>query len=670
METASKLDQGSIGKALYTKAKSSNFGPIAGDIPFDVRLSKLVEDNEAKENIPYFQKLNEDALTASEGEYKPWKGKVSKNNMADFNNNYLMTTVPKKDEQGREVYFLLGQDKNIVTTNDNIPQFVVKDNISTSKYYFYNNLTHKFNTEPGILPENSEIELVQIMAYRYFTPEKGEITRPITADYDELMSASRKVYPLHINTELQTTYTIESEVITIEMKSLLAQLEARIDKNEIITKNDISLIRSNIDEPNILPVLEYERKLKRHNRETANRQAMGQVNDWQRDVKTYLKEETEGATNHGPEVNNPFPEDITKDVTYVAFIPEGKGIELIHGEKELCQFINNWREQGFPLDINPKWGWEIDEQGKLYISTKETSWKNVLQEIYDLKQKVHNLEEELASKMRTLGLQPIDDNIEYLSLLKNLLTLDNDITKNNSHRMRNVFLNSLKLTIDKSAFIIPNEVEVDNLDNRQKTLIIMRKQYLSVIDLMNKLVEIKRLELEPDIVYSDFMNPKNETYTDIGIEELLITQSDIARSNQKDLRDRLSEYKENAELYNKVAKQVIRQKTYRDNIIPIIQSREKQERQEKVNKLNTELNNLLDNFSLEFEGETTEVGTLISALEKYKISINSALPLKQSSNDRTPFTENRYRNFPHSSNIATKEIEFTIQEKDNQKKLS
>lgn len=90
----------------------------------------------------------------------------------------------------------------------------------------------------------------------------------------------------------------------------------------------------------------------------------------------HLNKATDRATWHGPETNNKGGslEDLYNDLKggVVVFSPDGD-IELIRNdnpeeaEKTLVERINVLREQGYAIFPNPRWGWRVNDAGKLYI---------------------------------------------------------------------------------------------------------------------------------------------------------------------------------------------------------------------------------------------------------------------------------------------------------------
>jgi hypothetical protein len=110
---------------------------------------------------------------------------------------------------------------------------------------------------------------------------------------------------------------------------------------------------------------------------------MGNVTDSQYAIKTWEKGETEGVTNHAPETTNRNPENLKDGERYPAFYPENGvvNIKVIDTVQGLCDFTNEWRKKGYPMDVNPRYLW-LRDRGDLFIPSESTyqgikmDWEN------------------------------------------------------------------------------------------------------------------------------------------------------------------------------------------------------------------------------------------------------------------------------------------------------
>lgn len=115
-------NQNYTGKRLNTKGKSSEFGPIAGDIPYQATLSKLAKDSPG--HISAYQKKNDEVLEADEITYRT--PVLDADDLQELNDLFLISTISKKDSQAREIYFLKNEDGDVLrNAGTAMPIFIV-----------------------------------------------------------------------------------------------------------------------------------------------------------------------------------------------------------------------------------------------------------------------------------------------------------------------------------------------------------------------------------------------------------------------------------------------------------------------------------------------------------------------------------------------------------------
>ena len=591
-EAANKIEQGYAGKALSTKGKSSNFGPIAGDIPFDARLSKIAKENAA--TISHFQELNEKALQQSAEKYIAWRGKLDKAHATQFNDLYLLTKVVKQDEYSREVCCVLDNNGSIIFSNDNeTPLFVARDN--KGLIYYYQIDEKKFSEMPGSLPENGQAKPVEILAYRYYTAENGESIRPITADYDELVSAARKIFPMHNNQQIPTIYS--------------NKFRQRLMEGWTPTSVELDIFH----------ILNYEKQLKQQHRDIAEVQMMGSVNDWQLNAKAYLKYEMKGATNHGPEVNNPFPEKLEPG-NYAAYLPENETPQILKNEESICDFINKWREKGFPLDVNPKWGWVIDENGVLAVPEVKFNWGMIHAGLAKLRDEINSLDVEQTERLATIGLKNTPSNIRGLQNLSHLYhpndAMLNQFGEAGLNKLKQDTENNLERTDKIMVFKLPDEKFLQEVANTQADIERLQRIYIAEMDIVNKKREIESLKLEPRIIYSKYINREQEKYSDLKLEKRLVADSEISKSQLGSLAARLEEYKQKyPEKYTQTAEQIRKEHEFDEAVVAGINQQEYNKRCQKIKKLEQNLKSL----QKEFIQISTEISLVEKAEKKYKL---------------------------------------------------
>ena len=471
-ETAKKLGGEALykGKGLNTKGKSSEFGPIAGDIPFDTRLSKVAIDSPDK--IELFQKQNQKALDTSEQIYATYRqpGQLTINNYEAFNEQLLVTLIEKQDDQRRTIYYLESGSRNVLF-EEGMPVFVVKE--GQEHYVAYNYVTKSFD-QPFVLPEHHALKSTLIFAYRQIqltpTNDLQEVRYAVTADYDELVAAARKIYPFLHNTQISTVFTkalydaMQAQK-NIDRVRLIAELIYRHEKEERAALRDV-----------VVP---------------SNQPSMGAVNSWQWAQKVYLKIETAGATNHGPEINNPHPEPL-KPGKYPYYLPDGtRGI--LQDEQEICHFINTQQQAGFPLGVNVKWGWEVDREGNLFIPGRKLDWPGIDEQLNSQYIELSTLEGELEASLNQIGLVYNDANMR---LLEEIAQSGIDLREHPKCQ---------QLLIKEGQEINTNlsPAQLDKI-TKQKTALSERQiSFIAEKEIVELLLQLERRKLEPPLIYGE-----------------------------------------------------------------------------------------------------------------------------------------------------------------------
>lgn len=158
-------------------------------------------------------------------------------------------------------------------------------------------------------------------------------------------------------------------------------------------------ISQNLESQAPLPDDHYE-KLESSNKEIPSKRnsiihTKGNVSKEQEVLSSALKEATGGATSHGADTSNPvsFKEELHGDLKQGVsmFKPNGeiviiKNNDPIIAEKELVNFINKSREEGYLISPNPRWGWEQDKDGKFTVPEQRLDWKKLAENIDKLQE--------------------------------------------------------------------------------------------------------------------------------------------------------------------------------------------------------------------------------------------------------------------------------------------
>lgn len=482
------------GKGMNTKGKSSKFGPIAGDIPYVAALSKLADPNPDKERqseIKKYQSKNDKALESSQKEHSLFLATHSaadattKDSIERMNERLLLTTEKKETSKGKTIFYVYKKGEhpsdpmNILWDQKNTSPLFIIEGEKAGQYCLYENESKDFSREIN-LDDRYAIEPVKIMCYTQFKLDEERISEEvygITADYDELVTAARKIYPFHNNDTIRTNFT----------QILYNKIYECYDSNQPV--NPIEIISDLI--------VEYEEKIQRDHLYIREQDNMGSVNDWQMDLKSYLKHQTNSSTNHGAEVNNPFPEELL-DENYAVHLPDGT-MTILHNEKEICDFINKKRQEGFPLDVNPAWGWSIDEKSRNLIIPDEKhriNWRKIRENISYQCIEIQNLEsiEDYLSKDFLISLNIADNekNKEKLTEYWESLQKSEDTIFPNLELLNK----DVRIEENVQAYFIRKLTELK----------LKRAIYASDLDIMNTNIQLQRYRLHPDIVYSDYIN--------------------------------------------------------------------------------------------------------------------------------------------------------------------
>jgi hypothetical protein len=516
------------GKGLNTKGKSSEFGPIAGDIPSDAALSKVAVADPG--HIKEFRAKNQQALEQGKKEIAKIEGRVTIEDYEKINDYYLVCDIPKRVEINgveHEVYYVQDAKDNVVwNAQKTSPQFVIKDQTKPDTWFAYNADSKPAGFDKDVPISTATLggrpEVVKIMAYRQYKIENGQPTpyeAPITADYDELVSAPRRIFPFHQNQQIPTEFK--------------ATFFRQLGKPEVkLTAMDVAAEF----------LYEYESRLLQEQRNARFHSTMGNVTALQLVTKTSMKLDTGGATNHGPEVNNPFPEKFVEG-DYAVHLTDGSVITL-HSEQEICDFINKQRQQGFPLDVNPKWGWDIDDStGELSVPTiRRFDWPQVTENsIFE--------EDKLKKLKKDLGILDNEHNSKILlEVAERKLEPrqgENPEPPPGWHLQLQRPTNALPFTDEQIEFL------------RQR-LARQEKKFRMGENIIKTQVAIEKWSLEPDIIYSSYINNEEvlptEQPTDSNFREVVAAKvKEIGKkfrfAQRKELQDGLKEQEEMYEHY-------------------------------------------------------------------------------------------------------------------------
>ena len=487
-----KLSRSYMGKGITVKGKSSEFGPIAGDIPVNAALSKLAsekEESKRTKEISKFQKLIDDSISkdlASLNKTLAELENTSLHNKSLFKGRQFISKGFKKcayvlpSEETINVdllYFKNNENHILYEINTNLPLFGIEVNGSI---LFYNYKTNHFELRNNNIVAEYNKEIVEILTYNIITFNEHGIldikSYYITADYDELVSATKKLYPYYENANLKAEIPL----------SLFHDSQQKVISDQTVTLSDI--------EAKVVWQHEKAEKKERSTLINSFEEAMGKVNENQRAIKAVHKSDTLNATNHGPEVNNPYPEFLSEG-KYAFFLPDGQW-GVLNNAQEICNFINDKRKLGFPLEVNVKWGWDIDQNGQLFIPQKPFNWKEL---------------DEKLSELETAA------QIEERILVNLILIKGQEANKDFSDNEVNLVINQIQISPDgnfgessssSSSTHISDKVPLyqsiidNNIRNQYKSYASRHNLHIAENNIAKLYFDIQKTRLEPSVVYS------------------------------------------------------------------------------------------------------------------------------------------------------------------------
>lgn len=414
-----------LAKHLNIKSKSSEFGPIAGDIPYYIRLNKsghTMDDAEAKK-----EQAKLDVQLETDKELLNWylQHPLTEDERERINAELLVVAVDKKHGEDTVCYAVDGDGHIILRSDTNEPIFAItrgerrlyydgkefvelEENAEKAgEFYFKGDPSKK---SVGIDPSKiAGLEAVKILAYVKFGKHGEREDLPITADYDELSSAPLRLFPFekedHVPlSSFEKEGHVEKAVFT---KTDCAELLADGPK-----ELDMAAMR-----PLARSLVQYEESLRRQHWKFEDYpeayKYMGTANADQWAGKIFLRDETDEAINHGPESNNPWPQPLTPG-NYIAYLPDGR-ILCLRNEREICDFFNWARRHGYPIDVNPRWGWIMTPEGQLDIPPRKFDWSEVKKSLEVLRHEVAAAEERVRSLMEGRSIPYTADSLKTFS---------------------------------------------------------------------------------------------------------------------------------------------------------------------------------------------------------------------------------------------------------------
>ncbi len=335
-------------------------------------LKTLALNNEIKK---YLTKLENDATPPAKDSLlkivtKSLDSKKLSLLTQELNDAKLSTKVNKKVEFNGQKYelFYAKDPKDLLPLMHNNefdqPRLFIKKGLGIYEFNYDRQKFEKCNQDVKQIKQN--LYNLEVIAYeKYFKEGKTIATKVklVTADYDESASESQKIFALENNSVAEIADSLarssklkkgealtgEEELLIEKDKQKLTKLLTKLENGDELQEDDKKYIVSKMAD------FEIDRweSLANSRKYLVD---MGIIDEMRRSETIALRHITDNAKNHSVEATNLNPEPWTND-NHAAILADGN-VAILKNEKEVCEFINQQRRNGYPIDINPRWGWE------------------------------------------------------------------------------------------------------------------------------------------------------------------------------------------------------------------------------------------------------------------------------------------------------------------------
>lgn len=337
--------QDSIGKDSAVSPKSSNFGPICGNITRFAELSKLSEqfDNN-KAEIEKNNHLIENMLKRDREKIEQIKGKKQYPSEELINQKFLVS-LPKiiKHEDSKYDLFFFSDDQvsNKAKCNaESKPHLAI---IKSGKLLFYNYETEDYE-EVSDNRQNLKIQhakKLEILAYRSYEPLKEDET-----EVDQTLSKYKVV---------EKAIIPDYDIYSLGKKRIFERCEG-LTAEDLATKEFDKLLDSlrfdKIDDMSTICYVDIE-------------------------IIEELKKLTDDQVNHGAENTNSNTQNLSNlgSLVFTSQDHSDENIKLSvnivkENEKEIAEKLYNLRKEGYDIAIGSRWGFDVDREN-MEISTNQ-----------------------------------------------------------------------------------------------------------------------------------------------------------------------------------------------------------------------------------------------------------------------------------------------------------
>lgn len=417
-QATERMKEGATGKTLTEKPKSSKHGiALAGYIPIDQSFGKAGDSGQSDR----FNKIVDERFA---------KGKLYADTLSEMSshlNESGSKSTPSantvmKDKEGRELHVLVDDKGKNIVDNHNMPMFAYKDN--QGQYH------NKVGNQEVNIPDKASFKKLQLQDVLEHNPvaktivkdkENREIYGVVNDKGQALKDDKGKPTFAYKNDKGEYCNEVDGAVLQVQDQKSFKKMEALsyisgISKNEAgefqlttqkitgdhdqlaigtkgvrgdkIDDKEISSTKGFADDHGLAATVALIDETKktgavRHGQDAGGAGTKGSLS--QEDLGNITKvtqQENASISNFldNPEIKklrdtklsgNPYPEDFAKG-NYAFYQPEGK-IAIAHDEAGIVEKYNDAEAKGYNMGINPKYGWQRNEEGKLEIDPNKIS---------------------------------------------------------------------------------------------------------------------------------------------------------------------------------------------------------------------------------------------------------------------------------------------------------
>jgi len=522
--------KGGRGKLIFTKGKSSEFGPLEGYVPAAPILSKKRESE--------LKKLKEEPVSLEEQKrlidvedvdikaksilnFEDFVEGIKANDSTritqDFVDHVMSIAYPTDfkvlvDKREYQLFY------DLADRNDK-PSFYIKKNDGI--YRVLQDKDNKITVEKS-KDKLENLEKIQVLSY--LDIKAGELQKFVDSDKVSSADLKNENYDSFSRECISFIYDISSNQ-ELRHHPITADYDLEITSHEF--KNKIS----NADEfsKEMSKALEYDRVdnfIQENNGKIDSNYAdifgITTQNDFALQKKLALK--TNYTVSHGPEIYHIPPEEIKESEKFEGFNSKGEYFSKT-GIKGLVELINQERKNGRIVDVNPAWPIDIsiDKDGFSNIKEREKSKDNNLKNyLIDFNKKILAIDSEeerykydlalhlaVEAKRLCFGQDATDSNLK------------DDIEKNREETLKEIIKGD---RISRAKRMQENIKKIESLNPNSEDFRILSDSLKKDV---NNFIEITNIGKEVTLYNTKVISVKSDIVKDNSIQSNIPVQSDV-----------------------------------------------------------------------------------------------------------------------------------------------